>query len=144
MYLMAAYCMVMKFLAEHLIINQPIVLHFVSAFWPSGGTSLVNYDKACPSVGQVDFYFRHSVTLGSDQHTEVACYTIAHVRWLECHSDHNYYGTSAIVCSDSFKESSICSFIPVRRIHSKCAYCKTTLNEEKVIVACPIPLKLSF
>ena len=62
---------------------------FVSAFWPSGGNSLMDYDKACVSVGQVEFYFRHSMTLlGSNQCTEVAYYTIARVRWLESHNDH--------------------------------------------------------
>ena len=74
--------------------------------------------------------------------SEIVHYTMAYVQWMNYNQYSSYYGISAVVCSNSYWDKSLCSYIPVLRISAKCANCITTINNDDVFVACPIPVKL--
>ena len=116
----------------------------IAAYWPTFGSN-VNHNLSERSIGQVKYYIHHSVTLKNQSSiSETVTFTLAYVQWMEYHHQNSLYGISATVCGDSTKEPSMCSFLPVLRILAKCAVCRTKINDENVVVACPIPLKLSF
>ena len=74
--------------------------------------------------------------------SEIVHYTMAYVQWMNYNQYSSHYGISAVVCSNSYWDKSLCSYIPVLRISAKCANCITTINNDDVFVACPIPVKL--
>ena len=116
----------------------------IAAYWPTEGNNISNIDNSHKSIGRVLYYFTQSITVrrASVLRSEKLQYTMACVQWMEIHPQHCLYGISAIVCSNVYKGPSLCSFIPVLRILAKCATCEILLDHEKVIVACPIPIKL--
>ena len=118
----------------------------IAAYWPTYGSDLNNFDHSQRSIGKVQYYIQHTVTLKemSSRTSNIVHFTLAYVHWMDYHHDNRRYGTSATVCANSVKEVSMCSFIPVLRIFAKCATCCTDLTDENVFVACPIPLKLSI
>lgn len=118
----------------------------IAAYWPVRGSCITNFDQSRASIGRVMYYFNHSVTLhhNNNETSNVVQYTLAYVRWMDYHHQNSLYGISATVCANSYKEASLCCFIPVLRIFAKCANCIVTLRDEDVFVACPIPLKLSI
>jgi len=72
-------------------------------------------------------------------------HTLAYVKWYQSHPNSDFYGSSAIVCKNTHKEGSSCSFIPVQRIHAVCAYCELDIEIanvlEDVLIAIPLPAK---
>ena len=118
----------------------------IAAYWPTYGSDLNNFDHSQRSIGKVQYYIQHTVTLKemSSRTSNIVHFTLAYVHWMDYHHDNRRYGTSATVCANSVKEVYMCSFIPVLRIFAKCATCCTDLTDENVFVACPIPLKLSI
>ena len=116
----------------------------IAAYWPAEGNNISNIDNSHKSIGRVLYYFTQSITVrrASALRSEKLQYTMACVQWMEIHPQHCLYGISAIVCSNVYKGPSLCSFIPVLRILAKCATCEILIEHEKVIVACPIPIKL--
>ena len=119
---------------------------FVAAYWPSTGSNVTHFDCSKASIGKVQYFFTHSITIQNvnSSISQVVHYTIAYVHWMDYHHENSLYGSSATVCANSVKEVSVCSYLPVLRIYAKCATCRITLHDEVVLVACPIPLKLSM
>lgn len=115
----------------------------ISAYWPTHGSIITAYNSDHSNIGKVMFYFNHPVTILNHRtgSSEIIRYTMACVQWMNNHQYALHYGISAVVCCNSFCERSLCSYIPVLRIAAKCANCLTTIDNEKVFVACPIPLK---
>ena len=117
----------------------------VTAYWPTHGRNINSFDHSRASVGRVQHYVNHAVTIKDNHGTsQIVTYTLAYVHWMNLHHQSTMYGISATVCENSECEPSLCSFIPVLRIFAKCATCLNTLNDETVLIACPIPLKLSI
>lgn len=117
----------------------------IAAYWPNFGNSIEEFDHSRASIGKVQYYFCHSITL-KETHSEVSKivnYTFAYSHWMDYHHQNSIFGISATVCANSTREPSMFSIIPVLRIFAKCASCLVTLNDETTFVACPIPLKLS-
>lgn len=75
-------------------------------------------------------------------------FLLAYVSWKENHSQSNFYGSSATLCTTVDEHPSHFSFIPVQRIYAFAATCIMKLNvagfEEKLLIAAPIPMRLSF
>lgn len=116
----------------------------ISAYWPTFRHNIQQFNQSRPSIGKVQYYFSHSVTLTDNQAqiSENMQYTFAYIHWMEYHHQYSSYGISATVSANLARETSLCSITPVLRIAAKCASCTTTLNDETVFVAAPIPLKL--
>lgn len=118
----------------------------VCAYWPVGDCDMssVNY-SARMRIGTVQYFCKHQVTLclpNSNQYNQE--HILAYIKWNQRHSEENWYGISATVCSNMYEPATACSFIPVQRIHSVCAYCSlyteiATLREN-IVVAIPIPI----
>ena len=64
-----------------------------------------------------------------------------HWHMMDYHQENNLY---AIICANSVREPSLCSFLPVLKIFAKCAVCLSNLNDETVFEVCPISLKLAI
>lgn len=124
--------------------HSSILSSVLSAYWPIHGNDITVFDSGHISIGRVEFYFTHMVTLMNNNTctTEVVHYTMASVQWMDHHNHSSRYGVSAVVCANFSRERSLCSYIPILRIAGKCASCHLSLDDETVFVAIPIPLKL--
>ena len=65
------------------------------------------------------------------------------MKWYEPHPNEKWFGSCVVVTRNSNSPPSPCSFLPLERIHSLCAYGEISLlfNDlfsESVIVAIPI------
>ena len=115
----------------------------IAAFWPTIGQNIEDFDHARASIGKVQYFIQHTVTiLDHTNVSKIQRYTLAYVSWMNYHHDNSMFGISATVCATSTKELCACSFIPALRISAKCATC--TIKICTVFVACPIPLKFSI
>ena len=59
----------------------------ISAYWPTFGRNIQQFDQSRPSIGKVQYYFSHSVTL-TDNQAQISKnmqYTFAYIHWMECH-----------------------------------------------------------
>jgi hypothetical protein len=115
----------------------------IAAYWPTFGSNVNNFDHTILSIGKVQYYFSHSVTLEDSVESKIVNYTFAFCHWMNYHHQNRYFGISATVCANSTKEPSLCCNIPVLRIYAKCATCTVTINDDITFVACHVPLKLS-
>ena len=72
----------------------------------------------------------------------------AYVKWKQSHPHHDWFGISATVCVNMNEAFSMCSFLPVQRISSVCAFSVLDVDingfTESVFVAVPIPIKFSL
>ena len=94
----------------------------IMAYWPSQGDDLSNMDYTSRmSVGTVQHYIQHTVSMSSPIETELRQYNhvFTGVCWKQKHPSENLYGVSATVCVDSFEASNACVFIPVQRIYCR-------------------------
>ena len=91
------------------------------------------------------FYCLHKVKVCVNESSPK---TMSHVLAYVSHTHSNFYGSSATLCTTVSERSSHFSFIPVQRIYAIAATCITKLNivgfEEKLLVAAPVPMRLSF
>lgn len=121
----------------------------IAAFWPGNSSDLSTIDYSRKRIGVVQYYLRHSIIFkqidGTDEHVE---HIFACVIWKQQHANAEWFGISATICLNSNEPSSMCSYIPIQRIHDLCAHCLLELNvlgyNETVFVAVPIPLKYSL
>lgn len=118
----------------------------ITAYWPSRGNDLSNIDYFRPSVGRVQYFVKHQVKFGDSYNgTE---HIFAYVSWKQKHPHQDWYGISATVCLNMNEPPSICSFIPIQRIRSVCAYSLLDTDiaglKECVFVAVPVSLKMSL
>jgi len=124
----------------------------IGAYWPT-----FRSDVGVPStdysikmrIGQVQYFCKHqSVISMPDKENQDNEHMLAYVKWHQKHSHDDWYGTSAIVCNNSYEPDSPCSFIPIQRIHVVCAHCvlNTEISNvsEDVFIAIPIPTKFSL
>ena len=118
----------------------------VVAFWPGRGKSLLQVDTcAHPNVGRIQYFFRHSMTLkyssGQLQQKE---HVMCSMRWMQFHQFLDWFGSSALVCSTITEVYDSCCFMPVQRIHRRCAHgvmpidFGSPLGRESVFVAVPL------
>ena len=59
----------------------------ISAYWPTFGRNIQQFDQSRPSIGKVQYYFSHSVTL-TDNQAQISKnmqYTFAYIHWMEYH-----------------------------------------------------------
>ena len=74
------------------------------------------YNYQIPKTGVIKYFIRHNVHLRSVNDAygvKIVEHVFASVKWLKEHEHHNYYGASAIMCSNTYDPSSMCSFLPV-------------------------------
>ena len=119
----------------------------ITAYWPTTGCDLtsINYG-AHMRVGTVQYFCNHQVVLRTvDNTTQKFEHVLAYVQWKKKHQNEEWFGISATVCCDLPEPASACSFIPVQRIHSVCAYSLLNIEigtlRESVFVAVPIPTR---
>ncbi len=122
----------------------------ISAWWPTNGNNVHFIDsRTRMSIGEVQFFCQHTVKV---RKLDGKLFSMNHIFpvicWKQKHSNENFFGVSAIVCSiDLFEPFSTCSFMPIQRVSSICAHsCLSIpiLNDvrETVFIAVPVPLKL--
>ena len=122
----------------------------IAAYWPGSGESLSRIDYSERRVGTVQFFLQHTIEFHNEVSTgtENCKHLFCYVLWKQISSNWNYFGQSAIVCTNSYELPSACSFLPAQRILAKCAHTVIPLNlgshEQSYFVACPIPLKCTL
>lgn len=127
-------------------------LSTIMAYWPEHYGALANTDKSKFRVGIVQYYCMHKIKITQYQSSHKTMnHVVAYVSWMENHSHSNCYGASATLCIPISECSPHFSFIPVQRIqriHGIAATCTIKLNiigfEEKLLVAAPVPMRLSL
>lgn len=110
---------------------------FVMARWCSLGGRI---DVAGLDLrpGMVSYYLRQNIEIG-DQN--VTC-VLAAVRWFSKHPQRMKLGAPAEVwCKSLFELEGSASFIPVQRIYCKFVPTYDMIEQEQVLVTCPIPRK---
>ena len=118
----------------------------IMAYWPSKGSDLSSVDCTSLNVGTVHYFCRHKIALyDSDSKIVHKQHILAYVTWKQQHSRSDLFGTSATLCVNMDEQPSMCSFLPIQRIHSICAHCVLDVNShglnETVFVAVPVPMK---
>ena len=95
----------------------------VMAYWPSRGNQLSNIDYSRMKVGVVQYFFKHRakfyISGGQVKESE---HIFAYIKWKQFHPNQDWFGISATVHLNMNEVFSICSFLPVQRISSKCAF----------------------
>lgn len=116
----------------------------VMAYWPSKGNSLSSIDYSKFQVGVIQYFLRHKIYFNEDNINNTE-HIFAFIKWKKLHQEYDWYGASAIICENEFESCSPCSYLPVQRIHYRCAHVTMPVNNSdiisKVFIACPIPLK---
>ena len=85
------------------------------------GDSLVNINYNRKSVGVIQYFVEHQLHYESNGKITQEQHVLAYVHWKELHCSHNWFGSSATVCTNMFAGSAACSFLPVQRIAHRCA-----------------------
>ena len=120
----------------------------IAAYWPCSGNSLIGIDYTQRRVGKIQYFLLHSIEFISHSRMEKQLHLFCYVQWKKPHAHSNFFGQSAVVCTDDYEPPSPCSFIPAQRILGKCAHVVLPVDfeslEETVFIACPIPLKYTF
>ena len=113
----------------------------VVAYWPMKivREKFVWPDPPILAAGVIEYFVKHKVVT---QEGETLEHILAYVKWAKDHSHRYWFGQSALVFSNDFYPDSACSFIPIQRIYSICAYSYMTVNfgscDEPVFVVVPI------
>ena len=121
----------------------------IGAYWPT-----FRADVQAPStdysaklkIGIIQYFFKHQIVASTpDKYKQEYEHKLAYVKWYQKHLHEDWYGTSAVVCSNTNDPDSPCSFIPIQRIHAVCAHCTLNIQigtiSENVFVAVPIPTR---
>ena len=117
----------------------------ITAYWPSRGNDLSKTDDSRMRVGRVQYFCKHRASFCDSDTSE---HIFAYVAWKQKHPHEEWLGISATVCLNMDEAPSMCSFIPVQRIHAVCAHCVLDVDihglKENVFIAVPVPMKLSL
>ena len=119
----------------------------IMSYWPGNGSDLSSIDYSRMRVGVVQFFLRSSVVVLNEQSTDelVLKQVFAYTLWKQRHPQEDWFGISATVCVNMFESVSMCSYVPVERIASKCAHSVLEVDfghiKHSVFVACPLPIK---
>ena len=123
----------------------------IAAYWPGSGESLSRIDYAQRRVGTIQCFLLHVIKFHNDTRntvTDKLKHLFCYVLWKKVSPNSNFFGQSAILCSDEYELPSACSFLPVQRILAKCAHAVIPVDfeshKESCFVACPIPLKCTL
>ena len=113
---------------------------FVQAHWVGrGGQVNTTPTEFRLHPGIIDYFFKQRLIVGSASHSVV----MACVRWLQPHPSFSLFGSPHKVWSYCmFEPYGPASFIPVQGIHDQFVSYKVKLNDEHVIVVCPLPRKM--
>ena len=117
----------------------------IMAYWPHSGHSTSNLSRM--EVGVVQYFLLHETTIvnSSISESKKVKHLFAYVEWKEHHSNVDWFGASATVCTDMYRDS---SFIPAQRIACRCAHALMPVNfgshSETVFVASPLPIRYSL
>ena len=130
------------------VVPPPLLLQHFGQVTVMIYVSTIDYSRK--RIGIVQYYLRHSIIIrkvdGTDEHAVE--HIFACVIWKQRHPNEEWFGISATICLNSNEPSSMCTYIPIQRIHDLCAHCSLKLNirgyNESVFVAVPIPLKYSL
>ena len=112
------------------------------AYWPVSGdfTSI----SSRMQVGVIQYFLLHETIVESSGAKKVT-HVFAYVKWKEHHPCVDWFGASATVCIDAFKDS---SFIPAQRIACRCAHVLIPVDfgnhSETVFIASPLPIRYSL
>lgn len=110
----------------------------IIAYWSLTTNNI--YANCSRRVGEVQYFFKHIITF-SDGDKESLEHVFAYVNWKKRHPKEDWYGSSAIVCTELNELSGSSSFLPVQRILFRCAHAVIKIDDESLFVACPIPVK---
>ena len=111
----------------------------IAAYWPRESPLVIDASKL--SIGEVQYFLQHTVQFSCGNTSKM--HKFAFVKWYEQHSQEKWFGKSAIIAKKSTVHPSPCSFLPIERIYSVCAFGELKLSfhpllEENVIVAIPL------
>ena len=115
----------------------------VMAIWPVESLSGPKHKQ----VGQIQKIIRHSTKSFYRGSIEERHHVFCIIEWYIKHNSDNWYGTSAMTCTNITYTESSCSFLPIQRISHRCAYgnlkviIPPRVSEEDIFVAIPIDLK---
>jgi hypothetical protein len=116
----------------------------ICAYWP---TCSSEFNGQCfqLSVGEIQYFIQHKLPVAQD---DIKDHIFAYVHWFEKHEQHDYFGSSAVVCYNRKVDNDCYRFLPLKRITSLCIYGTIDIafhdldNEtESVIVAVPLNTK---
>ena len=117
----------------------------ISAYWKSTNTTLSNIDSTRLRIGRVNHFLKHQCRLSDASGIKRSEHIFAYVSWNQQHPHADWFGISATVCLNMHDPPSMCSFIPIQRIHAVCAHCVLDVDihgmTERLFVAVPIPMK---
>lgn len=121
----------------------------IMAYWPTRGSVLSNIDYSRMKVGRVQYFIRHqAIFVDSDGSIKESQHIFACVSWKQSHPHLDWFGISATVCLNMNEAFSMCSFLPVQRIHAVCAHSILDIEingpKENVFIAVPVPMKFSL
>jgi len=110
----------------------------ILASWTDGQGHILK-DSFSLSAGDVNFYFSHSLKLDSIYVTHYfAC-----ARWYIPDDMSDRYGNPFKMWNKNYQLRGPSAFMPIQRIHSRCAYTELQLGNLKV-VTCPILRNVYF
>ena len=115
----------------------------VMAVWPTESFS----DNMEKQVGRIQQIIHHTITIFCSGKLEKRHHIFCFMEWYIKHSQENWYGTSATMCTNIRYTESSCSYLPIQRISDRCAYGNLNItipprnSSEEVFVTIPINLK---
>ena len=122
----------------------------VAAYWPGIGTSITTFDPILKRIGRVLYFLKHSVKLtDADNKQYKKTHLFCRVQWYQYHCHPEFFGSSAIVCTNHFEVEGPCCFLPLPRVSNHCAAGEIEidfdppLGTDKVFVAIPLPFNFN-
>ena len=85
----------------------------IAAYWLRKGDNLQSTDNNVMEIGTVQYFLVHHLKFM--ENNERVKHIFAYVCWKQLHHNRDYFGTSAIVCEQSFEEHNAfqCNELPV-------------------------------
>ena len=115
----------------------------IMAYWPvENCTSTLELQ-----VGIIKQFLKHKIKVVVNETTKDITHIFCKIDWHIKHVQANWYGTSAILCTNMTYAMCPYSFMPVQRILHRCAYGRLEVvlpprsRSEQVVVAIPVHLK---
>lgn len=115
----------------------------IMAYWPVEDS----HSALELQVGIIKQFLKHKIKVVVNDTTKNATHILCRIEWYIKHCQANWYGTSAILCTNITYATCAYSFMPVQRILHRCAYGKLDVvipprsTSEQVVVAIPVHLK---
>lgn len=116
----------------------------IMAYWPMEDS--INSELQL-QVGIIQQFLKHRIKVKINDVTKDIVHILCKVEWHIKHPQANWYGTSALLCTNMTHSMSAHSFMPIQRILHRRAYGRLEVmipprnTNEIVIVAIPVHLK---